>query len=65
VIDHLKIGKTLYPTPFTPHPAPTEKLFAAHPNYPLKLPPPPTQLSPCLALPSASITLINPSLPVN
>jgi hypothetical protein len=28
VVDHLKIGKTLHPTPY-----PQEKLFAANPNY--------------------------------
>ncbi|WP_155726733.1 hypothetical protein [Microcystis aeruginosa] len=27
VIDRLKMGKTLHPTPHTPHPAPTNKLF--------------------------------------
>jgi len=25
------MGKTLHPTPYTPHPATTEKLFAAKP----------------------------------
>ncbi len=29
----MKIAKTLHPTPHTPHPAPTEKLFAANPDY--------------------------------
>ncbi|MDJ0546181.1 MAG: bifunctional folylpolyglutamate synthase/dihydrofolate synthase, partial [Microcystis sp. M53601_WE4] len=31
----MKIGKTLHPTPHTPHPTPTEKLFAANPIYSL------------------------------
>ncbi|MCZ8026821.1 MAG: hypothetical protein O9332_15750 [Microcystis sp. LE19-10.1B] len=43
----LKMGKTLHPTPYTPHPAPTEKLFAANPNYRLLriLSPPPDERS--------------------
>ncbi len=28
VIDHLKTGKTLHPTPYTPHPAPTKNFFS-------------------------------------
>jgi hypothetical protein len=33
ITDYLKIGKTLHPTPHTPHPASTNKLFAANPSY--------------------------------
>jgi len=29
----MKMGKTLHPKPYTPHPTTTEKLFAADPNW--------------------------------
>jgi hypothetical protein len=28
VVDHLKIGKTLHPTPHTPHPTPRKNFFS-------------------------------------